>query len=143
MRSVLLCCAVSAAALVFDGCSGNSGSVVPGIPAQTTTLGIEPILGAPGFYAPNGAVVYSLSSEKPGSLICTVANSCVTIFTPLAPPNFALTTGFTTFVRSDNGQTQLAYLNAPLYTYSFDPGPGAAAGNNLVTNGSTWTVARP
>jgi predicted lipoprotein with Yx(FWY)xxD motif len=143
-RTLTLCCAVALAVLSFTACGGGGGqTVVPGIPAQTTTLGIEPILGAPGFFAPNGFVVYSLSNETTTSLQCTVANNCVTTFVPLAPPNFALTTGFTTFVRSDNHVTQLAYLNQPVYTYAFDTGPGSAAGQGLGTAGGSWNVTRP
>jgi predicted lipoprotein with Yx(FWY)xxD motif len=145
MRTLTLCCAVASAALSFTACGGGSGgqTVVPAIPAQSTTLGIETILGGPGFFAPNGFVVYTLSNETTTSLQCTVASNCVTTFVPLAPPNFALTTGFTTFVRPDNHVTQLAYLNQPIYTYAFDTGPGSASGQGLGTAGGTWNVARP
>jgi predicted lipoprotein with Yx(FWY)xxD motif len=100
-------------------------------------------VGAPGFYAPSGFVVYSLSSETTTNLQCTASSNCLTIFVPLPPPNFALTTGFTTFVRSDNHATQLAYLNQPIYTYAFDTGPGSPSGAGLGTAGGTWNVTRP
>jgi predicted lipoprotein with Yx(FWY)xxD motif len=92
----------------------------------------------------NGRTVYILSNDTVSSVACTVGSGCIATWPIVAPPaGVALSTGFTTFVRSDNGATQLAYLNHPLYQYAGDGASGQTNGNGIVSFGGTWTVARP
>jgi predicted lipoprotein with Yx(FWY)xxD motif len=66
------------------------------------------------------------------------------VWPPVTPPaGVALSTGFATFVRSDNSVTQLEYLGHPLYTFAPDTAAGQTGGNGIVSFGGTWSVARP
>jgi predicted lipoprotein with Yx(FWY)xxD motif len=113
-------------------------------PAGSTTLAEAMLLGSPGFTNTNNFTVYSLSDDTVGSLACTMASGCLGVWPPVSPPNgVALSSGFTTFVRPDTGQTQLVFNNHPVYQYSGDAAAGQTNGNNLVSFGGTWTVARP
>lgn len=112
--------------------------------AGSTTLAEATLLGSPGFTNTNNFTVYVLSDDTVGSLACTLASGCLGVWPPVSPPNgVALSSGFTTFVRPDTGQSQLALNNHPLYQYSGDAAAGQTNGNNLVSFGGTWSVARP
>jgi len=113
-------------------------------PAGSTTLAEATLLGSPGFTNTNNFTVYVLSDDTVGSLACTQASGCLGVWPPVAPPNgVALSSGFTTFVRPDTGQSQLVLNNHPLYQYSGDAAAGQTNGNNLASFGGTWSVARP
>jgi predicted lipoprotein with Yx(FWY)xxD motif len=164
MRTLTLFTALVVAALGIVACGGGSGggygassvvavatptgaptaSPVPG----TTTLGTMTLLNAPGFVtgpAPAGRTVYVLSDDTTTSPACTVANLCTTVWFPIAPPSgVALSTGFTTYTRPDDGSfVQLAYLGHPLYTYAGDSATGQTNGEGIVSFNGTWTVAHP
>jgi predicted lipoprotein with Yx(FWY)xxD motif len=113
-------------------------------PAGSTTLAEATLLGSPGFTNTNNFTVYVLSDDTVASLACTLASGCLGVWPPVSPPTgVALSAGFTTFVRPDTSQSQLAYNNHPLYQYSGDVAAAQTNGNNLVSFGGTWTVARP
>jgi predicted lipoprotein with Yx(FWY)xxD motif len=167
MRTFTLSCALVIVALGIVACGGGSGYTAPvaasatatpianptatpapgptsTASASTTTLATMTLLGAPGFVAPSGRTAYVLSDDTTTSLACTVSNGCTGVWFPIAPPSgVALTTGFTSFTRSDNGSTQLAYLGHPLYTFAGDTANGQTSGENLMSFGGTWTVAHP
>jgi predicted lipoprotein with Yx(FWY)xxD motif len=115
----------------------------PSTTAAATTLATAMLLGSPGFVDPSGRTVYILSNDTTTSLACTVASGCTGVWPPVAPPSAALTTGFTNYVRSDNGAMQLAYKGHPLYLYAGDSAAGQVNGNGIVSFGGTWSVARP
>lgn len=149
--------ALLAALLGMSACGGGSGSSTPSVVAATTptpspapsttaaatTLATAMLLGSPGFVDPSGRTTYILSNDTTTSLACTVASGCTGVWPPVAPPGAALTTGFTDYVRSDNGAMQLAYKGHPLYTYAGDSAAGQTNGNGIVSFGGTWSVARP
>lgn len=124
--------------------SGTPTSTPTLAPAGSTTLPQATLLGSPGFTNTNNFTVYTLSDDTVTSLACTQAAGCLGIWPPVSPPaGVALSTGFTTFVRPDTGQTQLAFNNHPVYQYSGDAAAGQTNGNNLVSFGGTWSIARP
>jgi predicted lipoprotein with Yx(FWY)xxD motif len=172
MRTIVISSILLSAAIGLVACgggssgsgSGGSGSIYGGpvatpmatpvptatptgaaSPAGATTLAEATLLGAPGFVAPTTShTVYQLSGDTPTTLECTVASSCTSVWPPVTPPaGVALSTGFATFVRSDNGATQLEYLGHPLYTFAPDTAAGQTNGNGIVSFGGTWSVARP
>ncbi len=146
-----------AAALVLAACGGGGSysaptvaavttptpSPAPSTTAASTTLATATLLGSPGFVDPSGRTTYVLSNDTTTSLACTVASGCTGVWPIVAPPSTALTTGFTVYVRSDNGVMQLAYNGHPLYTYAGDSAAGQVNGNGIVSFGGTWTVTRP
>ena len=155
MRTSIVGSLLLAAALGVAGCGGGSGgygaaAVPAGVtPAPiatpgTTSLGEVPLLGTPGFVATSGFTTYILSNDTTTSIACTVVSGCTGFWPPVAPPaGVVLTTGFTTFTRPDTNTAQLAYNGHPLYMYYLDSGPAQTNGNNIVSFGGTWTIARP
>ena len=168
MRTFTLCCALAIAAFGIVACGGATSTtpvaagatatptltpVTPpaasptataAAPTSATTLATATLLGSPGFVAPSGLTAYVLSDDTTTSLACTVSSGCTGVWFPIAPPSgVALSTGFTSFVRSDNNATQLAFGGHPLYTFAGDTAAGQTTGNNLMSFGGTWTVARP
>ena len=118
--------------------------VLPTATPAATTLATATLLGTAGFVAPSGRTAYVLSGDTTASLACTVASGCTAAWPPIAPPaGVALSTGFTVYMRSDNGAAQLAYNGHPLYNYAGDSGADQTNGNGIVSFGGTWTVARP
>jgi predicted lipoprotein with Yx(FWY)xxD motif len=152
----------AAMALAACGGGGSGGAAYPGITATaspttlassspsttsasgSTTLAEATLLDSPGFTNTNNFTVYVLSDDTVNSLACTTVSGCTGIWPPVSPPNgIALSSGFTTFVRPDTGQSQLAFNNHPVYQYSGDVAAGQTNGNNLSSFGGTWTIARP
>lgn len=123
--------------------STSTPAPAPSTTAAATTLATATLLGTAGFLDPSGRTVYVLSNDTTSSLACTVASGCTGVWPPVALPSGALTTGFTAYVRSDNGAMQLAYNGHPLYTYAGDTAAGQVTGNGIVSFGGTWSVARP
>jgi predicted lipoprotein with Yx(FWY)xxD motif len=73
-----------------------------------------------------------------------VGNGCTGAWPPVSPPNgVALSTGFTSFTRSDNNAAQLAYNGHPLYTFSGDTAAGQTNGNGINSFGGIWSISRP
>lgn len=163
-RTLALASLAVSAAIDLAGCGGAGGSgaapyatvtaasspasspssTPTSAPAGSTTLAEATLLGSPGFTNANSFTVYVLSDDTVSSLACTMATGCLGVWPPVSPPNgVALSSGFTTFVRPDTGQAQLAFNNHPVYQYSGDAAAGQTNGNNLVSFGGTWTVARP
>jgi predicted lipoprotein with Yx(FWY)xxD motif len=156
MRTFTLWCALTIAALCIVDCGGGGGYTAPAVAVATptpqatpttgtTTLATATLLNAPGFVAPSGRTVYVLSDDTTTSVACTVASGCTGTWPPLAPPTaVALSTGFTSFTRPDDGGfVQLAYKGHPIYTFSGDSANAQTNGEDLVSFGGTWTVAVP
>lgn len=79
----------------------------------------------------SGMTLYTSDKEASGQVVCT--GPCLNFWTPLtisggAPPTVN-GVALTTIKRSDDGKTQLAYQNAPLYTFTLDKSPGDMNGN--------------
>jgi predicted lipoprotein with Yx(FWY)xxD motif len=156
MRTSIVGALLVAAALGVAACGGGGGGygataavpagVTPALTATpgTTTLGEVALAGGPGFVATSGFTAYILSNDTTASIACTVASGCTGFWPPIAPPaGVVLSTGFTSFTRPDTNTAQLAYNGHPLYLYYLDSGPAQTNGNNIVSYGGTWTIARP
>ncbi|HEY5520784.1 MAG TPA: hypothetical protein VIK08_09005 [Candidatus Limnocylindrales bacterium] len=92
----------------------------------------------------HGFTLYTFDNDTPNSSTCT--GDCTADFAPLTVPSaqqltlgLSLTTAdFSTFTR-DDGTTQVAYKQHPLYTYAGDDNPGDMLGDGI---GGVWHVAR-
>jgi predicted lipoprotein with Yx(FWY)xxD motif len=146
----------ASAALILAACGGGSGGYMApssslATPATsgntnptTMTLPTASLLGSPGFIDATGRTTYVLSNDTVTNQACTVASGCTALWPPIAPPGgAALSSGFTSFQRADNGAMQLAFNNHPLYLYAGDTAAGQVNGNGIVSFGGTWTVTRP
>jgi len=106
-------------------------------PQSGTVLQSENIDGSPAFVTSTDLPVYT--SDADGTDISNCTGECLSVWPSVAPPaGVTLTTPWSSFKRSDNGTTQLAYNGAPLYTFSGDTA-GVSNGNG--TNG--FSLARP
>ncbi len=82
---------------------------------------------------PTGKTLYTAAQEAGGKILCT--GSCLTIWVPVtsaadAPAPSGVPGTIASTKRSDNGQTQVTYNGAPLYTFAEDMAPGDAKGND-------------
>ena len=89
-----------------------------------------------------GKTLYTFDRDGKGVSNCT--GSCPQTWPPLlvtgqvnAPAGLA--GDLESYARGDGGQ-QVMYNDAPLYTYSADPSPGATNGDGV---GGAWHIARP
>jgi predicted lipoprotein with Yx(FWY)xxD motif len=150
VATVLLSAVVGLAACGGGGYTAPAALATPTPPVTppttpTTTLSEATLLGSAGFVSPaTSHTVYALSGDSPTALTCTTANTCTAAWFPVVPPaGVTLTTGFTSFTRTDTATLELAYLGHPLYTYIGDSASGQTTGNLLVSFGGTWTITRP
>jgi predicted lipoprotein with Yx(FWY)xxD motif len=95
-----------------------------------------------------GQTLYMLTSEQGGKITCTLANGCIQAWPETLLANGATTATAGTGVQSSllgtvkdaSGSLEVTYNHWPLYTFSGDPGPGAAKGQGLASFGGTWYV---
>jgi len=133
------------ASTLFAGCSGGGppgGGSLAMMPiatapsTATTTLATATIAGNLVFVNSASLPVYTFSSDPSSASLCTAG--CLAAWPAVSPPAAALSTGFSTFKRSDNGATQLAYNGKPLYTFVGDSADTATgAGDVVPDNGSS------
>lgn len=141
--------AALALAFLLAGCGGYGGGskmyAPPGSgnapPASSTPAITQTILGAPGFATPNGFTLYEFSGDAANVSNCNGA--CAAVWPPFMAAAGAQPSGnFTVIMRTGGGQ-QWAFNGHPLYTFSGDTSAGMANGQNVASNGGTFTVARP
>jgi predicted lipoprotein with Yx(FWY)xxD motif len=92
----------------------------------------------------SGMTLYTFSADTAGMSACT--GGCATAWPPLTVPSGTTPKGgsgatgtFATITRSD-GTLQVTWNGRPLYTFSGDSSAGATNGQNLTSDGGTWTV---
>jgi predicted lipoprotein with Yx(FWY)xxD motif len=131
---------------LLAGCGGGTTSTTPPphvvptqTPSGTTVLTTATIDGGPAFVTSTGFAVYKFSGDtKPDVSTCT--GGCAAVWPAVAPPSSgSLPSPWSSFTRSDDGATQLAYKGKPLYTFVNDTQPGVATGNGV--NG--FSIVRP
>jgi predicted lipoprotein with Yx(FWY)xxD motif len=136
--------------MFVTGCSGGGGGsssyMAPGAtrstasptsaPAGSSVLQTANIDGAPTFVTSSDLPVYTFDGDTADKSNCT--GGCLAAWPSVPPPAGALSAPWSSFTRSDNGQKQLAYNGAPLYTFTGDS-PGVSTGNG--TEG--FSLARP
>ncbi len=93
----------------------------------------------------SGMTLYMFSADTAAMSACT--GGCASAWPPLTvssgttPKGGSGATGtFATITRSD-GSLQVAWNGHPLYTFSGDSAAGDTNGQNLTSDGGTWTVA--
>jgi predicted lipoprotein with Yx(FWY)xxD motif len=91
-----------------------------------------------------GMTLYKFSADSAGMSACT--GSCASAWPPLTVASGATPKGgsgatgaFGTITRSD-GTRQVTYNGDPLYTFSGDSTAGETNGQNITSDGGTWTV---
>ena len=128
--------------------SSPSSSARAGASSAASTISAKSVPGV-GTVLVNGQgqTLYMLTSEQGGKITCTPANGCTQVW-----PETLLTNGTTTTagsgvlssllgtVKDASGNLEVTYNHWPLYTFSGDPGPGAAKGQGLTSFGGTWYV---
>jgi predicted lipoprotein with Yx(FWY)xxD motif len=141
MKNATLALALLASA-ILAGCSGGGGSsygpVAPGVttPATASALSTATIDGTVTFVNSASLPVYTFSADSTGASVCTA--SCLAAWPAVLAPSGTLAAGFTSFVRSDDGQTQLAYNGQPLYTFAGDSANAAnGIGDVVPDNGAS------
>jgi predicted lipoprotein with Yx(FWY)xxD motif len=92
----------------------------------------------------SGMTLYKFSADTSTMSACN--GGCATAWPPLTVPTGTTPKGgpgtggtFGTITRSD-GTTQVTYDGNPLYTFSGDSSAGATNGQNITSDGGTWTV---
>jgi predicted lipoprotein with Yx(FWY)xxD motif len=163
VRSATAIGAVALVGLVAAAC----GSSTPSASSSTTTTAVTPAgtpatTGAPSpgpvvakavstakfdrpiLVSSTGMTLYKFSADSSTSSACTAG--CTTVWPPVTVASGTNPTGglgtsgtFGTISRSD-GTLQVTYDGHPLYTFSGDTTPGDTNGQNITSDGGTWTV---
>ncbi len=113
----------------------GGGNMAPALPPPTTlpastTLAEATIDGVGTFVNSASFPVYTFSADGSNSSVCTAG--CLSAWPAVLAPSGSLSTGFTSFKRSDNGQMQLAYNGQPLYTFVGDAADKATGVGDVV-----------
>jgi predicted lipoprotein with Yx(FWY)xxD motif len=119
------------------GATGSSGQVVANAVSNAK-------IGGPILVTSSGMTLYKFSADSAGTTACN--SGCTSVWPPLTVPAGTAPKGgpgtggtFATISRSD-GTQQVAYDGHPLYTFSGDSSAGATNGQNITSDGGTWTV---
>ena len=146
LASILVLLAAGAATPVLGVDYGSPAPMTPAAPVSLQLgAGSTPALG-PILTGPGGMTLYTLSSDPVNGSLCT--GGCLTNWPPLlvaaggtvsGPSGTSLTFG--TFIRHDDGTTQVALKGHALYTFAGDSAPGQTNGEGIVAFGGTWHVA--
>jgi hypothetical protein len=112
-------------------------------PTQPNLPLSQMVAGTPAWVDPvTHKTLYFLDVDTPTGGTCTAA--CLTVWPLFVPTPVSQPTGnMTIIMRSDRTGRQWAYQGHPLYTFSGDPGPDQANGDNFPDFGGHWHVARP
>jgi predicted lipoprotein with Yx(FWY)xxD motif len=96
-------------------------------------------LGATVLIDAQGMTVYHLSGESASTFLCTSAE-CEKAWKPVsAGERSSAIAGLGTVKRPDGNQ-QLSYKGAPLYTFVGDKSAGEANGQGVAEDGGTWSA---
>lgn len=94
------------------------------------------------YTADNDLTLYTFEKDEPGKSNCNgfAEGECADIWPPLYAEANAMPQGQYSVIQRDDGSTQWAYKDYPLYFYKFDNQPGDVNGENVK---EVWFVARP
>jgi predicted lipoprotein with Yx(FWY)xxD motif len=117
--------------------SGSAGQTVADAMSDAT-------LGSSILVDSSGMTLYKFSADSAGMSACS--GTCATVWPPLTVASGTTPKGgsgasgtFGTITRSD-GSLQVTYDGHPLYTFSGDKSSGSTSGQNITSDGGTWTV---
>jgi predicted lipoprotein with Yx(FWY)xxD motif len=162
LRSLTAVAAVCVVGLTAAAC----GSSTPSATSNTTTTAVSPAgttatappstaslvadavsnakFGRPILVGATGKTLYKFSADSSTTSACNAG--CATAWPPVTVPSGATPSGgpgtagtFGTITRSD-GTLQATYDGNPLYTFAGDTSAGDTNGQNLTSDGGTWTV---
>lgn len=109
-----------------DGSSSSSTGSGSGMVGVSDVSGVGDVL-----VDGSGMTLYFANQESNGTIKCT--DACLGFWTP-AQASGKLPSdikGLSVITRSDDGEKQLTFEGAPLYTFSLDHGPGQTNGNDV------------
>jgi predicted lipoprotein with Yx(FWY)xxD motif len=137
-RSLLAAAGISIIALA--GCGGGNSNSPSGQgdaagSGTTTTVQTRTVAGHQDVLTdPSGRTLYTSDQETGGKALCT-SSACNAVWLPLTVPAGQSPTGaaqtsadLSTLMRPD-GKIQVTFKGMPLYTFSFDHGPGQNGGD--------------
>jgi predicted lipoprotein with Yx(FWY)xxD motif len=136
-RNVLVALPLLALALASGACSTSAGGgsatgARTGTGVQVSARQVSGV--GTVLVDASGRTLYFADQEKDGTIRCTGA--CTQIWRPLgvsggAPTAGAGVTGTLATVHRSDGVTQVTLDGRPLYTFSYDGGPGKVEGDNV------------
>jgi predicted lipoprotein with Yx(FWY)xxD motif len=117
--------------------SGSAGQTVADVMSNAS-------LGSSILVNSSGMTLYKFSADSAGMSACS--GGCTTVWPPLTVASGTTPKGgsgaagtFGTITRAD-GSLQVTYDGHPLYTFSGDTSSGSTSGQNVTSDGGTWTV---
>jgi predicted lipoprotein with Yx(FWY)xxD motif len=145
-RTISTLSAGLAAAALLAACSSGykSGASATSQAAAAGALTTHEVSGVGTVLADsNGMTLYAADEEASGTIKCTGA--CEQFWKPATATSTSTPSGVMATIGTvtrPNGQAQLTYNGAPLYTFTQDSAPGDAKGNGIKdsfdTNHFTW-----
>ena len=124
-------------ALLAAGCaSGQSAASGGAQPSSADTVSVRTVNGATMLVSSTGKTLYTNNQDRAGRPMCSSSSDCTAIWTPLTvqsgqPKAATAVTGKVSSITLSNGTRQVTFKGMPLYTFSFDHGPGQVNGNGF------------
>lgn len=129
----------------FDTQAGGGSPVTTAAPSQMVANAMANAkIGSTILVNASGMTLYKFSADSAGTSACSGACATawplVTVAPGSTPTGGSGASGkFGTITRSD-GTLQVTYNGDPLYTFAGDTSAGTANGQNITSDGGTWTV---
>jgi len=127
--------ALALAPLAAACSSGQSAASSAPQGSGGATVSMRTVNGSAMLVGPDGKTLYINNQDRPMRPMCT-ASDCTAIWAPLTvkagqPTAATNLTGKVATVTLSNGTHQVTWKGMPLYTFSFDHGPGQVNGNGF------------
>jgi predicted lipoprotein with Yx(FWY)xxD motif len=115
--------------------SGQSAAAGAPQSSGTATVSVRTVDGSAVLVGPDGQTLYTNNQDRPGRPMCS-SSDCTAIWAPLTaqgaqPTTAATVSGQVASVMLSDGSRQVTWKGMPLYTFSFDHGPGQVNGNGV------------
>jgi predicted lipoprotein with Yx(FWY)xxD motif len=122
-----------------ESSGGGHEKVTVGGSGPKTVVKLVAVKGSSLLTTTGGRTLYSLSVERHGRFVCTMASGCLEVWHPLTVAPGVMPKGPVVLgtVKRPEGQLQVTYKGRPLYTFSGDKKPGQVKGEGLKDVG-TW-----
>lgn len=155
-RRLALSATALAAGALLAACGGGGGSSGSAASDQTdatsskATLDTTRVAGIGTVLTDSaGNTLYTADQESRGTIRCTA--DCLNVWLPVTAPGdvhapAGLMQKVATVARPDNGERQVTFRGAPLYTFALGDSPGSATGDGVQDSfggtSFTWHAAR-